>query len=81
MEAYFPQMERYFQLQEFTQYQPVSVSMSSFTDPTFPLCRLPLLENKDGIAGNSYYRSSVDRLLMPESILTMEARNGSFLCR
>ena len=52
-----------------------------FTDPTYPLCWLPSPENKDGIAGNSYYRSSVDHRLLSELIQSVEARNGSFLYR
>ena len=81
MEAYSPQMGKLFQLQEFAQSQSVPVNTSSFTNPTLPLCWLPLPEYKDGIAEISYYRSSVDHLLMSELIQTMEARNGSFLYR
>ena len=80
-EAYSPQIGRLFQIQEFAQNQSVPVSTSSFTDPTLPLCWLPLPENKDGIAGNSYYRSSVDYRLLSELIQTIEVRNGSFLYR
>ena len=78
-EPYSPQIGRFFQLQEFVQNQSVPVSTSSFTDPTFPLCWLPLPANKDGIVGNSYYRSSVNHRLLSKLIQTIEARNGSFL--